>query len=131
MKSVVTKVQTDGTTVQRLERFTARVPIYPTAQRLNRKTANLSILYKIIRYLHSFFLFFFSKMLFFQENLQKYTFSVYLLHLYNAVNLHVFHSFYELISPLTNNTQFFPRAYNYGMNYPRSGILSMFPQCEG
>jgi hypothetical protein len=85
MKPLVTQVQIDGTTVQRLERFTARVQIYPTAQRLNRKTANLNIMYKIFRYLHAVLLFVRSKILFFRENLQKYIFSVHLLHLYNAV----------------------------------------------
>jgi hypothetical protein len=84
MKPVVTHVKTDGTTAQRLECFTARVQIYPTAQRLNRKTANRN-LYKIIRYLHTILLFAISKILFFRENLQKYIFSVHLLHLYNAV----------------------------------------------
>jgi hypothetical protein len=72
-------------TVQRLECFTARVQIYPTAQRLNRKTANLNIMYKIFRYLHTILLFVRSKILFFRGNPQKYTFSVYLLRLYNAV----------------------------------------------
>jgi hypothetical protein len=84
MKPLVTKVQTDGTTAQRLECFTARVQIYPTAQNPNRKTANRNVLYKIFRYLHTILQFACSKILFFRETLQKYIFSVHLLHLYKA-----------------------------------------------